>query len=74
MEEFLTSFRALFPETPASEINWDTEFKYLDDWSSMTTLTLLAMVEDLYDYTLTSEQVRNVDTVEELYNIINKDK
>lgn len=74
MEEFLNAFRELFPETPANEINWDTEFKYLDDWSSMTTLTLLAMVEDLYDYTLTSEDVRKVDTVEELYNLINKEK
>lgn len=72
MEDFLNAFRELFPETPAEGINWDTEFKYLDDWSSMTTLTLVAMVEDNYDYSLSSEEVRGVDTVEELYNIINK--
>ncbi len=73
MEDFLSSFRSLFPDTPADQIGWDTEFKYLDDWSSMTTLSLVAMVEDLLDFTLTSEQIRNIDTVEELYNIIKKD-
>ncbi len=72
MEDFLIAFRELFPETPAEDINWDTEFKYLDDWSSMTTLTLVAMVEDNYNYSLSSEEVRGVDTVKELYNIINK--
>lgn len=70
MDEFLKAFRELFPDTPADEIGWDTEFKYLDDWSSMTTLTLIAMVEDNYDYILTSEQVRNSDTVEEIFEII----
>lgn len=72
MEEFIEKFAALFPNTPAEEITPDTEFKYLDDWSSMTTLSLLAMVEDDYETTLTSEQIRIVDTVEELFKIIKK--
>lgn len=72
MEEFIEKFASLFPVTPKEEINEDTEFKYLDDWSSMTTLTLVAMVEDDYGITLSSNDIRNADTVGELFELIKK--
>lgn len=70
MEEFIEKFASLFPVTPKEKINEDTEFKYLDDWSSMTTLTLVAMVEDDYGLTLSSNDIRNTDTVGELFELI----
>lgn len=70
MEEFIEKFASLFPVTSKDEINGDTEFKYLDDWSSMTTLTLVAMVEDDYGITLSSNDIRNTDTVSELFELI----
>ena len=73
MKDFIEKFANLFPVTPAEVINEDTEYKYLDDWSSMTTLSLIAMVEDDYDVTLSSTDIRNTDTVGELYKLINKE-
>lgn len=70
MEEFIEKFASLFPVTSKDEINGDTEFKYLDDWSSMTTLSLVAMVEDDYGITLSSNDIRNTDTVSELFELI----
>lgn len=70
MEEFIEKFASLFPVTPKDEISADTEFKYLEDWSSMTTLTIVAMVEDDYGITLSSSDIRNADTVSELYELI----
>lgn len=73
-DSFLANFAGLFEDTPAEEITADTEFKYLDEWSSMSALTLVAMVEDEYDVTLTGEDIRNTDTVSELFELINKNK
>lgn len=72
MEEFIKKFAALFPSTAISEITPDTEFKYLDDWSSMTALLLVALLEDDYDTSLTNNDIREIETVEELYNLIKK--
>lgn len=72
MEEFIKKFAALFPSTAISEITPDTEFKYLDDWSSMTALLLVALLEDDYDTSLTNNDIRGIETVEELYNLIKK--
>lgn len=72
MKEFIEKFASLFPVTPKEEINEDTEYKYLDDWSSMTTLSLIAMVEDDYNVTLSSSDIRNADTVSELFELIKK--
>lgn len=72
MKEFIEKFANLFPVTPKEEITVDTEYKYLDDWSSMTTLSLIAMVEDDYDITLSSNDIRTADTVSELFELIKK--
>lgn len=72
MEDFIQKFASLFPNTDVSEFAPDTEFKYLDDWSSMTALLLVALLEDDYDTTLTNSEIREIETVEELYNLIKK--
>lgn len=72
MEEFIKKIAALFPNTNISEFTSDTEFKYLDDWSSMTALLLVALLEDDYDTSLTNNDIREIETVEELYNLIKK--
>ena len=72
MEEFIKTLAALFPNTDISEFTPDTEFKYLNDWSSMTGLLLVALLEDDYDTSLTNNDIREIETVEELYNLIKK--
>ena len=72
MEEFIEKLATLFPSTACDEITADIEFKYLDDWSSMASLQLIALVEDEYDVTLSSDEIRNADTIEELYMFILK--
>ena len=50
-----------------------TEFKELDEWSSLGALDIIAMVDDEYDVTITGKDIRSVSTIEELFNLI-KDK
>jgi hypothetical protein len=72
-EKFLENFANLFDETDPSEITLSTEFRNLDEWSSLITLSVIAMADEEYDIKLKGDDIKNAETVEDLYNII-KDK
>ena len=67
---FIQNFADQFEETDASEITPATDFKSLDEWSSLTALSVIAMVDDEYDVTLKGEDIRNAITVEDLFKTV----
>ena len=70
LNEFISNFADQFDETDASEIKADTDFKGLDEWSSMTGLAVIAMVDEEFDVALKGDDVKTSVTVEDLYNKI----
>ena len=58
LNKFIENFAEQFDETDPSEFNAETEFKQLDEWSSLTALSIIAMVDDEYDVTLKGDLVR----------------
>lgn len=70
MNEFIANFAEQFEDTDASEITAATEFKSLDEWSSLIALSVIAMVDEEYDVTLKGDDIRGAVTVEDLYNIV----
>ncbi|MDE6271928.1 MAG: acyl carrier protein [Muribaculaceae bacterium] len=70
IKEFIENFADQFDDTDASEITATTVFKDLDEWSSLTALSIIAMVDEEYDVTLKGDDIRNADTVEDLFNIV----
>jgi acyl carrier protein len=70
LQEFIGKFAEQFDETDASEFKADTEFKTLADWSSMTALSLIAMVDDEYGVTIKGDDIRNSTTIEDLFNTV----
>lgn len=69
LDEFVEAFAAEFEETPADQFKADTEFKTLEDWSSLTALSIIAMVDENMDKTITGADIRASKTVEDLYNL-----
>ena len=69
LDEFVEAFAAEFEETPADQFKADTEFKTLEDWSSLTALSIIAMVDENMDKTITGADIRSSKTVEDLYNL-----
>lgn len=47
-----------------------TRFRELDEWSSLAALTVLSIVDEEYDVALDGNEMRQVATVGELYNLI----
>ena len=71
LDEFVKAFAAEFDETPEDQFKADTEFKALDEWSSLTALSIIAMVDDQMDKTITGADIRASKTIEDLFNLAN---
>ena len=60
----------MFENTDASQIAPATEFKKLEEWSSLTALSVIAMVDDEYEVRIKGDDIRNSNTVEDLFNLV----
>lgn len=70
IKDFINHFAEQFDETDPSEITASTNFRDLEEWSSLIALSIIAMVDEEYDVTLKGDDIRNSNTVEDLYNIV----
>ncbi len=70
LKDFIANFADQFDDTDASEITAATEFKNLDEWSSLIALSVIAMVDEEYDITIKGDDIRNSNTVEDLFNVV----
>ena len=70
IKEFIGNFADQFEDTAADEIKAETVFKDLDEWSSLIALSVIAMVDEEYDVTIKGDDIRNSNTVEDLFNAV----
>ncbi len=69
LNEFIEAFAAEFDDTELSEFKADTDFKTLDEWSSLTALAIISMVDEQLNKTITGADIRGSKTIEDLYNL-----
>ena len=72
IQDFVENFSAQFDDTDASVFTADTRFKELDEWSSLTALSIIAMIDDEYDVIIKGNDILKFDTIQDLYNIVEK--
>ena len=70
LKEFIDNFAAQMEETDPAEITATTAFRDLDEWSSLSALSIIAMVDEEYDVTLKGDAMKAAKTVEDLYNTV----
>ena len=70
LNEFVKAFAAEFDETPIEAFAPETKFRELEEWSSLTALSIIAIVDELFDKQLTGADIRSVFTIEELFHLI----
>ena len=69
--DFLKNFANQFDDTDASELTFETNFRELDEWSSLTALAVMNMVDKRYDVKLKLEEMQTANTIQELYDLAN---
>ncbi len=70
VKDFIDNFAQLFEDTDPNDFKEDTEFQELDDWSSVTALSIMAMVLDTYKISLRADEIRKAKTIQDLYNLV----
>lgn len=70
LKDFIANFAEQFDDTDASEFKAETVFKDLDEWSSLIALSVIAMVDEEYDITIKGDDIRNSNTIEDLFNAV----
>lgn len=74
LKEFIENFAEQFDDTDASEIQADTEYRELDEWTSLTALSIIAMIDEEYDVQLKADEMRKTQTVQELFDLVKSKK
>jgi acyl carrier protein len=70
LKDFVSIFADQFDDTDPSEILADTRFHELDEWGSLIGMSVIAMAKTQYGKTITGKEIRECETVEDLYNLI----
>lgn len=70
IQTFIQNFADQFDETDANVFTAETEFRKLDEWSSLSALSIIAMADEEYDVKIKGEDIRNSHTIGDLYEII----
>lgn len=69
INDFIEKFAEQFEDETLS-LTKDTYFKELDEWTSLMALSIIAMVDEEYDISITGTEIRNSDTIEDLFEIV----
>ena len=68
LNDFIEKFAAQFYETDRNEFTPSTIFKELDEWSSLSVITLIAMIDSEYGVTLDGYAINQAETIQDLFN------
>lgn len=67
---FIQNFANQFEETELEVFTPETNYRDLDEWSSLIGLSVLAMIDEEYDVQLKGEEMRSTKTIQELFDLV----
>lgn len=70
LNEFIENFAEQFEDTDPSEITASTNYRELDEWSSLIGMMVIAFVKTDMNKTVTGDDLKSCKSVEQLYNLI----
>ena len=74
INEFIDNLAAQFDETSADQLKPETEFRKLDEWSSLIALSIIAMADEEYGVTLKGDDIKGATTVQDLFDVVKSKK
>lgn len=70
IEEFIKKISAELEDTPAELLTPDTNYKELEEWGSLASLSIISMIEEEYSKLITGADVRARNSIKELYDFV----
>lgn len=69
IKEFIEHFAEQFDELN-SELTPETNFRQLEEWSSLVALLVITMIDEEYGIVLPPEEMRKTNTIQELFDLV----
>ncbi|HAF30212.1 MAG TPA: acyl carrier protein [Bacteroidales bacterium] len=69
LKKFIELFAEQFDDTASELFTPSTIFKDLEEWDSLTALSVIAMVDEELEKRITGADIRTSKTIEDLYNL-----
>jgi acyl carrier protein len=70
LQKFVQLFSEQFEDSENVEFTSETIFKEIEEWDSLTALTIIAMVDEELEKRITGADIRNCNTIEDLHKLI----
>lgn len=74
IKEFVANFAEQFDDTEMDVFTPETAFRELEEWSSLTGLAVLNMIAKKYEVKLTPAELKSVETVIALFELVQSKK
>lgn len=72
IKEFIEKFAEIFDDTDVSALKPETNFRELDEWSSLSALGVIALADEEFGVEISGSDIRKTNTIQELYELIVK--
>ncbi len=70
INDFIEKFAEQFDDTAEELFTADLIFKELDEWDSLSSLSIIAMIDEEYEIQLSGEDLRSASSLSELFDIV----
>lgn len=74
LKDFIEKFAEQFDNVDANELTPETKFKELGEWSSLMSLSIIAMADEEYDVRIKGSDIQAADTINDLFLLIQSRK
>lgn len=67
LNDFVKNFAEQLEDTDISTVTSETVFKDLPEWCSMTALSIIAMIDEVYDVSIGGNDIQQASTIKDLF-------
>lgn len=71
---FIEAFAEQFDDTEFAEFKPELRFRDLEEWDSLSALSVIAMIDEKYEVQLSGDELRSVSTLQELFDLVESKK
>ena len=74
IKDFIQNFVEALELDETVVIDETTNFRELEEWDSLAALSTISFIDDEYNVTITNKDLKSVNTIGELFAIVNTNK
>lgn len=70
IKKFIEKFAEAVEVQAPANLTPETNFRDIDEWSSLAALSVIALADEEFDVELSGNEMRKANTIQELFDII----